>query len=193
MFQISFIFSEPTEVYNVLNWSVTPFLLSPQICTPRSCVEFYSSASTRNPICVSPPGFTCNQISRVHRGAESLSVTTAILWQNAVRWEIFVYVLKLQMESLFMQLLTYGHLKIFCFLSCHYRKHHKGQRLWGDDADWLWSNGYQDPPHQVVHHPTFAQGQSHRPVLPSHTDGQPGHAPCRCADGFIVISAAPVF
>lgn len=76
------------------------------------------------------------------------------------------------------------------FLSCHYRQHHKGQRVRGDDADWLWSNRHQDPPHQVLHHPTFAQGQPHRHVLPALSDWEPGCTSCRCAHGVCLRSPA---
>lgn len=77
---------------------------------------------------------------------------------------------------------------IFRFLSRHHRQHHKGQRVRGDDADWLWSNGHQDPPHQVLHHPAFASGQPHRHIFPALPDWQPGRASCRRANGICLRS-----
>lgn len=71
-----------------------------------------------------------------------------------------------------------------------YRQHHQGQRLRGDDADRLWSDGHQDPPHQVLHHPASAQGQPHRHVLPALHDWQPGRASGGGADGVCLGSAA---
>lgn len=92
-----------------------------------------------------------------------------------------------------MQLLIHGELTTFRYLSFRYRQHHKGQRLRGDDADWLRSNGHQDPPHQIFHHPTFAPGQPHRHILPAPPDWKPGRASCWCAYGVCLRSpAAPV-
>lgn len=99
----------------------------------------------------------------------------------------------MNLQHLLLHLLMGWEMTIFLFLSCHYRQHHTGQRLRGDDADWLWSNGHQDPPHQVLHHPTFAQGQSNRHVLPALPKWQPGHTSCRGANGVCLRSpAAPV-
>lgn len=70
----------------------------------------------------------------------------------------------------------------------NYRQHHPGQRLRGHDADWLWSNRHQDPPHQVLRHPTFTQGQPHKHGLPALADyWKHGGTSGRGADGVGLI------
>lgn len=104
----------------------------------------------------------------------------------------WIYIAHLPLTYLLMHLLTHWKLTTFCFLS-GYRQHHKGQAIWGDDADWLRSNWHQDPPHQVFHHPTFAPGQPYGHVLPELPDRQPGRASCRRPNGVVLRSpAAPV-
>ncbi len=110
-----------------------------------------------------------------------------------IHWWQSKYTNESTVTYLIVHLLLHWELTTFLFLSCHYRQRHKGQRLRGDDADWLWSNGHQDPPHQVFHHPTFAPGQQHGHVLPALPNWQPGRASCRRAGGVCLRSpAAPV-
>lgn len=78
------------------------------------------------------------------------------------------------------------------FPLANYRQHHPGQRLRGHDADWLWSDRHQDPPHQVLRHPTFTQGQPHRHGLPALADyWKHGGTSGRGADGVRLIQGLP--
>lgn len=53
----------------------------------------------------------------------------------------------------------YNH--IFLLIVFHYRLCHQGWHIWGDDADWLWGHGHQDPPHQNLQHPRVPTCQHH--------------------------------
>lgn len=72
-------------------------------------------------------------------------------------------ILKLENHSAFRKVQTQGckwtsGVVKMLFVS-HYRQRDKGQGVWGDDADWLWGHGHQDPSHQVLQYPTNPAGQ----------------------------------